>query len=276
MGNIVLGLAAPHNPNITSRPESISDEDRHRLLQGFERLNKTLVEASPDCLVVLTTDHMTNFFYHNNPLFCLAVSDTCSGPAPKELPQLGVPRATLKVDTKLARGLLHYGFENEIDFSYSEDFTLDHAFMVPLNFITPHMDLPIVPVHIGGLLQPGPTARRCYKLGQHIRQFVKDSYSGKVAVLVSGSIYSDVGGPTMGDVDTSFEMEFLDLLKAGNVDEFVRRVTPENLKRAGVSNELLAWVALQGVLGPTPPSSIDYIWAKGWSSGAASLVSWKF
>jgi hypothetical protein len=80
----------------------------------------------------------------------------------------------------------------------------------------------------------------------------------------------------MGSVDTAFEMEFLDLLKAGKVEGFVQKVTPENLKRAGVSNELLAWVALQGVLGPTTPSSVEYIWAKGWSSGAASLVTWRF
>ena len=276
MGKIVVGLAAPHNPNITSRPEGISADDRDRLLKGFGHLHKSLVEASPDCLIVLTTDHLTNFFYHNNPMFCLAVSDTCSGPAPKEIPDLRVPKAKLKVDTKLARGLLHYGIENEIDFSHSEDFILDHAFMVPLNFVTPHMDLPIVPVHIGGMLPPGPTARRCYKLGQHIRQFVNDSYTGKVAVLVSGSIYGDVGGPTMGSVDTAFEMEFLGLLKEGNIEEFVRRVTPENIKKAGVSNELLAWVTLQGVLGPAIPSSVEYIWAKGWSSGAASLVTWQF
>src|SRR3990172_6854473 len=274
MGKIVLGLAAPHNPNITSRPESMTDDERHQLISGFGRLNKSLSEASPDCLLVLTTDHLTNFFYHNNPMFCLAVSDTWSGPAPKEMAYLRVPRATLKVDTALARGLLHYGIENEIDFSYSEEMVLDHAFMVPLNFITPQMDLPIVPFHIGTLLAPGPTARRCYKLGQHIRQFISNQYEGKVAVLVSGSIYSDVGGPTMGWVDTAFEKDFLELVKAGNVDEFARRVTPENLNKAGVSNELLAWVTLLGVLGPVKASYTEYIWSEGWSSGAASLVAW--
>jgi hypothetical protein len=38
------------------------------------------------------SDHVTNFFYHNAPMFCLAVSDTCTGPAPKELPRLGVEK----------------------------------------------------------------------------------------------------------------------------------------------------------------------------------------
>jgi hypothetical protein len=76
----------------------------------------------------------------------------------------------------------------------------------------------------------------------------------------------------MGSVDTAFGNGVSGIAKAGNI-EFVRRVTPENIKK--VFN-VLAWVVLQGVLGPAIPSSVEYIWAKGWSSGAASLVTWKF
>ncbi len=79
----------------------------------------------------------------------------------------------------------------------------------------------------------------------------------------------------MGSVDTRFDMQFLDLVKAGNVEEFVRRVTPETIKNAGVATELLAWVTLLGVLGPIPTCFTDYIWAKGWGSGAASMAIWK-
>jgi aromatic ring-opening dioxygenase LigB subunit len=275
MGKIVLGLAAPHNPNITARPDSMTDDEKHRVFGAFDHLRKNLEEASPDCLLVLTTDHMTNFFYHNNPLFCLGIADTCEGPAPKELPRLGVPRATLKVDTAMAKGLLHYGIENDIDFSYSEEMTLDHAYMVPLNFITPKMDLPIVPLHIGSLLPPCPTARRCYKIGKQIAEFVEQQYDGKVAVLASGSLFSDVGGPTMGWVDTPFDMEFLGLVKEGKGDEFAKRVTPETLKKGGVATELLAWVTLLGSIGNLKASFVDYVWAQKWGSGAGSFVAWK-
>ena len=240
----------------------MSDDERHRLLMSFETLRKSLVEANPDCLLVVTTDHMTNFFYNNNPMFCLGVSDTCSGPAAKELPRLGVQPATLKVHTRFAKGLLQHGIENDIDFAYSEEMVLDHAYMVPLSFVTPRMDLPIIPLHVGGMLPPGPTAKRSFKVGQQIREFVQNNFDGKVAVLASGSIYSDVGGPTMGSVDTTFEMEFLELAKQGKVEAFTSKVTPENLKRAGVANELLAWVTLLGILGPVKTSFADYIWAE--------------
>ena len=118
-----------------------------------------LSEASPDCLLILTSDHVTNFFYNNAPMFCLGISDTCTGPAPKELSELRIARATLKVDTTMAKGLLNYGIESGIDFSYSQEMILDHAFMVPLSLLTPRMDLPIVPLHINGMLPPRPDRR---------------------------------------------------------------------------------------------------------------------
>ena len=273
MGKVVLGLAAPHNPNLTSRPESMTDEVKHKVSAAFERLRKDLSSASPDSLVVLTSDHVTNFFYHNVPMFCLAVSDTCTGPAPKEIPELRVPRARVKVDTSLAKGLLHFGIENGVDFSFSEEMTLDHAFMVPLHYLTPQMDLPVVPIHINSLLSPRPSAGRCYRVGQQIGDFIRSRYQGKVAILASGSFSGDIGGPKMRSMDIPFDMEFLDLVRAGKVEEFVHKATPETVERAGVANELLVWVTLFGVLGPLQPSFTDYICGKGWST-AATLASW--
>jgi len=274
MGKVILGLAAPHNPNITSRPEKMSHEVQSKLDSAFGYLKGRLSEASPDCLLVLTSDHVTNFFYNNAPMFCLGVSDTCTGPAPKELSELRIPRATLKVDTAMAKGLLHFGIESGIDFSYSQEMILDHAFMVPLSLLTPHMDLPIVPLHINGMLPPRPTAARCYRLGQQIGEYIRNHYNGNVAVLASGSFTGDIGGPKMGSIDTALDLEFLDLVKDAKGQEMVNKATTETLERAGVANEILIWIALQGVLGDLRPSFTDYICGKDWST-AATLAAWQ-
>src|SRR5688500_20176655 len=108
MGKIILGLAAPHNPNITSRPDKMSPDVQSMLDSAFGHLKKGLSEASPDCLLILTSDHVTNFFYNNAPMFCLGVTDICTGLAPKELSELNIPRTTLKVATTLANGFLNY------------------------------------------------------------------------------------------------------------------------------------------------------------------------
>jgi len=274
MGKFILGLAAPHNPNITSRPEKMSLETQSKLDLAFGHLKGRLSEASPDCLLILTSDHVTNFFYNNAPMFCLGVSDTCSGPAPKEIAELRIPRAKIKVDTTMAKGLLRYGIESGIDFSYSQEMILDHAFMVPLSLLTPHMDLPIVPLHINGMLPPHPTAARCYRLGQQIGDYIRNHYDGNVAVLASGSFSGDIGGPKMGSVDTALDLEFLDLVKDGKGKAMVDKATTEILERAGVANEILIWITLQGVLGDLRPSFTDYICGKDWST-AATLATWQ-
>ena len=46
MGKIILGLAAPHNPNITSRPEKISVEVQSKLDSAFGHLKKQLSETT--------------------------------------------------------------------------------------------------------------------------------------------------------------------------------------------------------------------------------------
>jgi hypothetical protein len=146
--------------------------------------------------------------------------------------------------------------------------------MVPLSLLTPRMDLPIVPLHINGMLPPRPTAARCFRLGQQIGDYIRSHYDGKVAVLASGSFSGDIGGPKMGSIDTALDLEFLELVKKGKGQEMVDKATPETLDRAGVANEILIWITLQGVLGNAQPSFTDYIAGKDWST-AATLAVWQ-
>jgi hypothetical protein len=64
------------------------------------------------------------------------------------------------------------------------------------------------------------------------------------------------------------------LVKAGKGKDMVDKATPETLERAGVANEILIWITLQGVLGEAKPSFTDYIAGKDWST-AATLAAWQ-
>ena len=37
---------------------------------------------------------------------------------------------------------------DSVDVAYSEEWKFDHGIMVPLNFLTPNYDLPVIPVNI--------------------------------------------------------------------------------------------------------------------------------
>ena len=54
----------------------------------------------------------------------------------------------------------------------------------------------------------------------------------------------------------------------------IKKATAETLDRAGVANEILIWITLQGVLGDLRPSFTDYICGNDWST-AATLAIWQ-
>ena len=47
MGKIALGLAAPHNPNITSRPDKMSPDVQSKLDSAFGHLKKGFRKLLP-------------------------------------------------------------------------------------------------------------------------------------------------------------------------------------------------------------------------------------
>ena len=61
---------------------------------------------------------------------------------------------------------------DEFDMSFFQDRALDHGCFSPLSMLCPHAGgwpARLVPLQVGVLQFPIPTARRCFKLGQAIR-----------------------------------------------------------------------------------------------------------
>ena len=87
--------------------------------------------------------------------------------------------------------------------------------MVPLHFLNPGMELPVVPLYTNGFGSPMPLATRCLSLGQMVRAFI-DSYDGneRIALVASGVFAGDVGGPLRGWNDTEWIEEIRQSLEA--------------------------------------------------------------
>ena len=83
-----------------------------------------------------------------------------------------------------------------MDFSYSNELTIDHSIIVPMMFVRPEMDIPIVPILTNCIAPPMPRPKRFYEVGVAIRKAI-DSIPGdrRVGVLVSGHLSLEVGGP---------------------------------------------------------------------------------
>ena len=159
-----------------------------------------LEAVQPDTLVLFGSDHLNTFFLDNYAdLSRLVLPPQTSGPNDSNA---RVPRYAVPVASSSAAQLYPSGGSGALRLAVTQEFAVDHSVLVPLHFLTPRMQIPIVPVFINGVAPPLPPARRCYALGQMVRQVVEAGRRGsKVAVLASGSFSLEVAGPRVGITD---------------------------------------------------------------------------
>ena len=90
----------------------------------------------------------------------------------------------------------------------------------------------IVPLQVGVLQFPIPTARRCFKLGQALRRAI-ESYPEdlRVAIVATGGLSHQVHGERAGFNNTAWDERFLDLIEKDPerlADDDPRRATPSS------------------------------------------------
>ena len=230
--------------------------------QLFRAVAEHLEAVRPDALVIFDSDHLNTFFLDNFPTMSVGMAQQTSGPNDGTP---GLPRYTVPVDEELAGRLFGTGLECGFDFARTQEFEIDHSILVPLHFLTPSMHIPIVPIFINGVVHPLPAARRCYALGQMVREAV-GSLAGpaRVAVLGSGSFSLDVGGPLAprgsysGVPDPGWVTSILGYLRSGDANALLNEATSQRLSSAGnVAGELLNWIAMLGVVGDQRPRFLE-------------------
>lgn len=253
MAEIVLGIGVPHAPYL---PRLVDQGAAPRAASLFRQVVQDLERAAPDVLFVLDSDHLVNFFYNNLPTFCVGLADEADGPheTSRQMPWYKV-----QIHREVAKGLFRHGLDAGFDWAAAEELRLDHSILVPLHFLTPRMDIPIVPLYINGLAPPLPRAKRCHALGKMLRRFV-ERWPGhqRVAIVASGSFSLEVGGPQMGWVDDEWMTTVVTLIREGKTTELVRRATTTRMLASGnTGGELLNWIALLGAMGAQPPVFIE-------------------
>ena len=213
-------------------------------------------EAAPDIIIEVDSDHFVNFFYNNVPAFCVGLAEEAEGPQEVWCP---MPRYVVRGHVPMAKALLAYGLRSNFDLAAAEEIRLDHSMVVPLHFLNPSMEIPVVPLYTNGFVAPTPTAGRCLSVGRMIRRFV-DQWEGnqRIAILASGSFAMDVGGPLRGWTDEDWVTSVTELLVDGRYETLARRATAQRMAAAGNnSTELLNWITLTGAVGDSRPLFVE-------------------
>jgi hypothetical protein len=270
MGEIAVAATLSHAPGITGFPDAAGKQaDRYHA--GMAKLRQVFEAAKPDVVVEVYDDHFTNF-YDPMPAMCVGVGAGHFGPAEEER-FLKIPRRNIPGHPDLARALVREGLNSGFDLAIAHKLLLDHGAMVPLHFLTPSMNVPVVPVIVNAVSEPMPEPRRVYQLGGLIRKVIAGRPKGeRVALLGTGGISHWVGTPEMGRIDRDWDEWFLETSAKGRGKELVE-LTPEELGEHGNgAHELRNWMAVYGAIGDRQGEILAYEDPVAWCCGCGAIA----
>jgi gallate dioxygenase len=251
MARIVGGIATSHTPTIGFALDTHKQNDPvwAPIFQAYEPIRSWLAEKQPDVLFFIYNDHVTSFFLDHYSQFALGIGERYwvadEGGGARRLPPInGHP----KLAQHIANGLV----ADEFDLSYFQGRGLDHGCFSPLSVLWPHDPTwpgALVPLQVGVLEFPIPSARRCFNLGRALRKAI-ESYPEdlKVAVVGTGGLSHQVHGERCGFNNTPWDMEFLDLLEKDPA-ALTRLTIAEFAERGGFEGaEVIMWLIMRGAL----------------------------
>ena len=163
MARIVGAIATSHTPTIGFAFDKKKQDDPvwAPIFEAYGPIQRWLAEKKPDVLFMVYNDHVTSFFFDHYSAFALGIGDTWAvadeGGGPRELPPIaGHPGLSQHIGASL--------MADEFDMSFFQDRPLDHGCFSPLSMMLPHepaWPAAIVPLQVGVLQFPIPSARRC-------------------------------------------------------------------------------------------------------------------
>jgi gallate dioxygenase len=253
MATIVGAVASSHTPTIGFAYDRRKQDDPAwaPIFTAYEPVQAWLAAKAPDVLLVIFNDHVTSFFFDHYSQFALGIGESYAvadeGGGPRALPPV---RGHAGLSHHIAAGLV----ADEFDLSYFQDKPLDHGCFSPLSMLWPHEPAwpgAIVPLQIGVLEFPIPTARRCYRLGQSLRRAI-ESYPENltVALVATGGLSHQVHGERCGFNNTDWDLEFLELIEK-NPERLAGMTVAEYAERGGLEGaEVIMWLVMRGALTP--------------------------
>lgn len=239
MAELVAVLGVPHNPLLKRAMAAGITEDLRGVHENFADFRGRLSDARPDVLIMVGSDHFRKFFFDNSPAFVVGKAHRFQGTHPNEIRTFGLDPMEVPGDAEMAASVIGTTYlPEQVDFGFSNEWLLDHGWTVPLEFLTPDYDIPIVPIHTNTNMPPLPGPRRFAALGTYLQSAIATDGSNKrVAIIATGHLATDIGGPRQflgGDSpDPEFDVDAVNWMASGDIEVAVAGCQFERLAGAG-------------------------------------------
>lgn len=271
MADIAGIFAVSHTPVMTNMRDAPAPEQRDPALRQFERVGQEIAALQPDALILISDDHLHNFFLDNMPSFCVGIAPSYSSPMEG---WLKIPKQDLPGSPELGAHLLRTLMQSDFDPSFSMELTLDHGMMTPLDLAGIAGTFPIVPILVNTVQPPMPTMRRCVAFGRVLREAILAYPATRIAVLATGGLSHDVGTPRMGQLNDTFDREFLRALESGGPDAAADYAQAMVNTAGNGAEEVRNWLVAQGIAGELPFTTYHYDGIAAWYTGIG-LGAWR-
>jgi aromatic ring-opening dioxygenase catalytic subunit (LigB family) len=274
VAEVVAAMAMTHSPGLTGWFTRASEEYQRLALQATAEMRRRLESARPDVVVMFSNDHLLNWPINNVPEYTVGIAEEHVGPADWFDEWLGMEKYRVPGHASLARFIVNEAGRRRLSLAWLREMEFDDGISVPTHYLNPDARFRLVPVTMNCTVPPIPTPARAYEVGSTLREVLR-AYPGpeRIAVVATGGLSHEPGGPRYFWVDEEFDRWFLGLLKQGDHAALLRECTLERMEAAGSGGtaELLAWIlALAFTSGPA--EVLAYMPAVAWRSGTGMVV----
>jgi gallate dioxygenase len=251
MAKIIGTIATSHTPTIGFAYDNgkQNDADWAPIFAAYVPIQRWLAEKKPDAMIVIFNDHVTSFFLDHYSAFALGIGDSYApadeGGGARALPPLP---GHAKLATHIGASLV----ADEFDMSFFQGKPLDHGLFSPMSLLCPHepaWPIPVVPLQVGVLLFPIPSAKRCYKLGQALRRAIESFPEDlKVVLVATGGLSHQVHGERAGFNNTPWDEQFLAMYEKDPV-ALTEMTLAQYAQLGGTEGaEIVMWMIARGAM----------------------------
>jgi gallate dioxygenase len=251
MARIVGGIGASHSPTIGFAKDTGKQNDPawKPIFDGFDAIRGWVHARKIDLMFTIYNDHITSFFFDHYSAFVLGIDDQYvaadEGGGPRDV---APARGHLGLSQHIAMAMV----ADEFDMSFFQGKPVDHGLLSPLSMLgDSNGPWPgrIVPLQVGVLQLPVPSAKRMWKLGQTLRKAI-ESYPEdlNVAIMATGGLSHQVHGERAGFLNEAWDNEFLELLEKSPETLAGMRIAEYAAKGGMEGAEVIMWLIMRGAL----------------------------
>jgi aromatic ring-opening dioxygenase catalytic subunit (LigB family) len=228
--SLVFAGVCSHAPGIVGRAEMAEPGLREPFYAAFGQMREELAAARPDALIVVAAEHFANFFMNNMPSFAIGMAEQYTGPI-EDPAWLRIERTRIPGNASLSKQIIEEVMKT-VDVSFSQEWRFDHGVMVPLHFLTPRYDVPIIPINVNCQGPPLVPLQRAWAFGEALRR-AADSVPQRIALIGTGGISHWPATPDSGKINESWDREFLNRWSRNDKASLLSYTDAETYRDAG-------------------------------------------